>query len=197
MRALTLVILLLLVAVPGCASSRQARVESALLADMPPADFTLAVTVMRPVPLGALINARTEPPRSGALRPARYVVEADAVLRAAIGYGATEQTFPPRTRQLSAAQLADLWNALRSSALVDPNHSDLVGKLPDLESFSRDTEGRGGYCVSFSIAGDRRVLAIDEADPAAADARALVERLNRLAWVQPPTTTDDPTEPTP
>ena len=140
---------------------------------------------MRPVPLGALINAKTEPDRPTVLRPARYVIESDAVLRAAVGYGASEKTFPPETRQLTRAQMADLWRELRDSAMVDPGHPARVGRLPDLEDFSRETEGRGGYSISFSVEGERRILAIDEADPAAADARELVAHLAELAWIRP------------
>lgn len=175
---------------PACGQSREARTESALLADNPPADFWLGVTVLRPVPLGAIINARTEPPNSTIPRPARYIVEADAILRVAIGYGATEKTFPPETRQLTPQQLADIWQLLRDSALVDPDHPDRTGRIPELEEFSRTTQGRGGYSVSFCIAGDRRILAIDEASPAAADARRLVDQLAALAWIKPRVATD-------
>jgi hypothetical protein len=169
----------------GCARSRADRVEAALMNDQPPADFWLAVTVLRPVPLGALINARTEPERSTVPRPARYVVEADAILRVAVGYGATERTFPPETRQLSAEQVRSLWQSLRASELTDPGHPNRTGKLPTLEEFSVVTEGRGGYSLSYSVEGERRILAIDEAAPAAKEARALVEQLAGLAWIAP------------
>jgi len=186
---------------PACGQSREARTEAALLADHPPGDFWLGVTVLRPIPLGAIINARTEPANSTIPRPARYVVEADAILRVAVGYGATEKTFPPETRQLTAQEFADIWQTLRASALVDPDHPGRTGKLPELEEFSRDTQGRGGYSVSFCIAGDRRILAIDEASPAAADARRLVDQLAALAWIKPrpaaDTTATTPGEQTP
>jgi hypothetical protein len=155
------------------------------MADEPPADFSLAVTVLRPVPLGALINARTDAGRPTVQRPASYIIEADAILRVAVGYGASEKTFPAETRQLTAAQFAELWRSLRDSALVDPDHPNRTGRLPTLEEFTRTTEGRGGYTIAFSIAHDRRVLAIDEAAPAAQDARDLVASLLALAWVRP------------
>ncbi len=176
----------MVLAMAGCAASRSERVERALLSDEPPADFWLAVTVLRPVPLGALINARTEAERSTVPRAARYVVEADAVLRVAVGYGATEDTYPARTRQLTRGQMWELWRALRGTGLVDADHPDRTGRLPELDEFGKRTAGRGGYCVSFSIEGERRALAIDEARPAAAEARMLVERLAALAWIERP-----------
>ncbi len=165
-----------------------------MLADAPPADFWLAVTVMRPIPLGALINARTEADRSNRPRPARYVVEADAILRVAIGYGATEQTFPPQTRQLSRTQWTGLWHTLRDSGLADPDHPSRTARLPTLDEIGASTEGRGGYFVSFCIAGERRAVFIDEAAPEADHARALVEHLDALAWIVPKPA---PTEPAP
>ena len=185
---------------PGCASSRAERIEAALIADEPPPDFTLAVTVLRPVPLGALINARTQDAsRPTVQRPARYIVEADAVLRVAVGYGATEKTFPPETRQLTASQFAGLWRQLKNSPLVDPDHPCRTGKPPPLEEFARETEGRGGYAVAFCIAGEHRILAIDEASPAAKDARELVAQLLALAWVpqEEPAAAESATEPAP
>jgi len=184
-RVTLLLMCVLCLFIAACASARSARVEAALLSDEPPKDFWLAVTVLRPVPLGALINARTEPEHSTVPRPARYVVEADAVLRAAVGYGASESTFPPQTRQLTSAQRTHLWRMVRDSALPDPDHPGRTGKLPDLDDFGQQTEGRGGYCITFSIAGERRILAIDEAAPAAADARNLVSHLASLAWIRP------------
>src|SRR5438105_14278814 len=59
-----------------------------------PADFTLAATVLSP----GSVDAK-KLPRS--LRPGRYIVEADGVLRAATGPGATTTTYPRRTRQLT------------------------------------------------------------------------------------------------
>ncbi len=55
-----------------------------------PSDFALAVTVID---------------NEGPMAPARYVVEPDGVLRAAQGPGASLDTYPPRTRELTRAQL--------------------------------------------------------------------------------------------
>lgn len=156
------------------------------MADEPPQDFSLAVTVLRPIPLGALINARTDAERPTVERPARYIIEADAILRAAVGYGASENTFPPETRQLTVIQYNQLWRTFRNSPLVDPDHPCRTGRLPTIEEFALTTQGRGGYAISFSIAHDRRLLAIDENSPYAKDARDLVAYLLELAWVPDP-----------
>ena len=71
-------------ALSGCASGVQQRVN------MPPSDAMLSVTVMPQRP------RFQRPEREFA--PARYVVEADGVLRAAVGEGVTVETYPGRPR---------------------------------------------------------------------------------------------------
>lgn len=170
----------------GCASARDARFNDAIARETPPADFQLGVTVQAPLTrLGA--RAVITPARDGrpatqtfvsntpygqrgvaaipvSHRPARYVFEADWILRAAIGYGARETTFPPQTRQLTQAEIAELWSTLRASGLLDPEHPAIVSAPPEPEEII----GRTQYVVSYQVAGLRRTLVVDAGLPPAA-----------------------------
>lgn len=180
-------LLLLGLVLAGCAESGPAAREQALAREFPPSDFWLGVTVFAPGQGDLTTSTPPAPPR--AQRPARYVIEADQVLRASFGLGGggadaqgvSEQTFPPQTRQLTGDQMNDLWKILRSSTLVDASSGSLVGRPPT----PTETEGRLVYVVSFAFAGDRRTLQIESEGPKAgsrADAERLTDRLAALAW---------------
>ena len=175
-------ILTLLLLSPGCAAQRQARYDAAVAAEQPPADFWLAVTVLK-APADTASRAAAYQRIPLARRPTRYVIEPDRMLRAAVGSGASEETFPPETRRLSESEFQSLWSMLRGSSLVQNGHPATVGRAPQAASIGAATV----YVVSFSIDGDRRTLAL-EAEPNAAanapDAAALVERLGGLAWLK-------------
>jgi hypothetical protein len=164
-----------LAALSACASQKRANYEHALAAPIPPDDFWLAVTVLRP-PAEAASRAAAYKTLPIANRPARYVVEADRILRAATGSGASEVTFPDQTRQLSDAQFDHLWETLRASSLVKPDNPALVGSAPPTPTMLDKTI----YIVSFAAAGNRRTLAFDDA----AEAQPLIDELAKLAWVQ-------------
>jgi hypothetical protein len=168
--------------VPGCAAQRRARYDAAVAADRAPADFWLSVTVLK-APADTASRAAAYQRIPLARRPARYIVEADRVLRAAVGSGASDETFPPETRQLSEEEFQSLWSLLRNSSLVQNDHPALVGRAPAATSIGAATI----YVVSFSIDGERRTLALEaEPNPApsAPDAAALVERLGGFAWLK-------------
>jgi hypothetical protein len=146
----------------ACSETRnRAGLTHVLSADDPPADFTLAVTVRsRPGSDPAHLNPSH--------RPARYVMEADWILRAAIGPGASEDTFPPRTRQLSFEQVRRLWRDLRDSGLLEePALSPVEAELV--------------YTLHYSADGSGRTLRLDGANFAGAE--RLVGDLAALAWV--------------
>jgi hypothetical protein len=166
----------------ACASQRRADFQAALASDRPPEDFWLGVTVLKhPADTASRAAAYLRMPV--ATRPARYVVEADRILRVAVGSGAGEETFPDQTRQLTQAQFDDLWNTLRTSSLLGNDHPSLVGRAPSEASLGE----RIVYIVEFSIGGDRRMLAVEAEPvpgPGAEDAKKLVEQLAGLAWMK-------------
>lgn len=171
----------LLSVLTGCTSARRANYAAAVAAERPPDDFWLSVTVLR-APADTASRAAAYLRTPVATRPARYIVEADRILRAAVGSGATMETFPDETRQLTEAEFDGLWTTLRGSSLVREDHAAMVGMAPSAASIG----GKTMYVVAFSAGGDRRVLLI-EAEPApgdgAADAGKLVEQLAALAWM--------------
>lgn len=161
----------------GC-SGREVRIGGDAAAETGvPADFAAAVTVL-------------SPGREGQPGPARYVMEADWVLRAVLGPGAHEGVFPARTRLLSRRQVEMVWEEIAATALADPRSPYRVGVWDaDPVSGERRPVDRPVYLVFVAADGDRRVLAIDTAPGAAAPedaaaARRLAEMLAGLAWVK-------------
>lgn len=174
-----------LIGLVGCAGAGGARAERVFESVEPPADFALGATVLRPVPLALGAGVRTA--GSGlrlAERPARYLVEADAVLRAAIGPGASETTYPPRTRQLSREQWAELWREFRAMSLAESDHPAMAGRAPTIDEAAEASGGRTTWVITFAAAGDRRTLVIHEGGEGEGEARRVVERLAGLAWVR-------------
>jgi len=154
--------------VAACRASPEVSVEGL---DEPPRDFVLGVTVVSP-------NV-SDPDR--ARRPARYIVEADGVLRASVGPGSSAETFPPRTRRLTPRQQDQLWRAVRETGLLAPDHPARVGNPSVVPPNPR----RPGAIVYVAAGGDRRywLVALDEDTPDAAGVRLLIDRLASLAWV--------------
>lgn len=173
---------LILPLVAGCASQRRADYQAALASSRPPEDFWLGVTVFK-APADTASRAAAYLKLPIPIRPARYVIEADRVLRAAVGSGATVETFPDQTRQLSEAEFDRLWETLRSSPLVSDDQPGLVGAPPGLGTLGDRTL----YIVEFSAGGTRRMVAIEAAPtpgPGADDAKKIVEELAALAWMK-------------
>lgn len=115
------------------------------------------------------------------LRPARYIVEADGALRAAVGPGADANTFPGRTRQLSPAQFDALWRTLRQSGLLD---ADNPSRIEDPEAITRSPD-RTTALVYVGFAGQRVTLRIllDRSAPGAIETERLIDRLAEWAWI--------------
>jgi hypothetical protein len=168
----------------GCAGGRGARFERAAASGEPPADFALSATVLRPVPLAWAAGVRVAGgPAKVSERPARYMVEADSVLRAALGPGASDETFPPRTRQLTRAEREQLWRELTATPLVDADHPARAGRAPTIDEAAQASGGRTTWVIEFSGAGRRQTLVIHEGGEGETEARGLVDSLARLAWV--------------
>jgi hypothetical protein len=155
----------------GCAGGKRAELAAALKGDEPPADFSLAVTVHGDVggAAGAGGGAPAATGQPGSVS-ARYVMEADWVLRAATGAGVSETTFPAQTRQLTHDQVQRLWWELRDSGLLEGGGA------------RAGERGERGAVISYSVAGVRRTIR-----PLAADrppVSRIVDRLAELAWVK-------------
>lgn len=160
----------------ACSGTPRSSATDPAYANAPPKDFTLALTVLSPE------SSHANPKIPRAARPARYVMEADWLLRAAFGPDIGENTFPRQTRQLTQAQAHQLWQGLSGSELIDPAHATRTGSWQG----EAPEAGDPTYILSYSLNGDRRTYAIDDsASPEARDAaRRLADRFAQLAWVK-------------
>jgi len=165
----------MLVLIGGCATK---TVEDILISDIPPADFSVAVTVYGPEQDPTPIHDRPRP-----LRPSRYIVEPDGVLRASLGHGSAVDTFPPRTRQLTTRQMDQLWRAVRETGLVspdDPHRIEHAGlEIPNPHRTTAVVYIAYGGFTRFAI------ITIDTETDSAVATRLLIDRLAALAWVRP------------
>jgi len=170
----------LCIGLAACAGQRREAYRAALAAPIPPADFSLSVTVLK-APADTASRAAAYLRAPVATRPARYIVEPDRVLRVALGSGAADTTFPTATRQLTEGEFASIWRTLQTSSLVSADHPAMVSRGPDAAEIGVRTL----YVVAFNTAGVRRVFSI-EAEPTAAsgadEAGRMVEQLAGLAW---------------
>ena len=132
----------------------------------PPRDLALAVTV-----LGSAADDPLAP------QPARFVIEPDGLLRAATGSGVGPGVYPPRTRRLIDAQIAEIYTMLVRSGL-DRGVGGMAyrpGLLP----------GEGRWILVEVTAHERREIALY--DPARSEAaRDIALHLARLARLDAP-----------
>ncbi|RMH26729.1 MAG: hypothetical protein D6692_08705 [Planctomycetota bacterium] len=135
-----------------------------------PSDFTLGLTVFGPV---------TETARPGQ-HPARYLLEPDGWLRAAVGPGANQTVHPTLTRWLDAPARDALWAMARGAGLG----GDGVTQIDSPERFDPPA-GRRVYLIELTAGGRRYSAAVSEGDPAAGPLAAIADRLAGLAWVSP------------
>lgn len=145
-----------------------------------PGDFSLTLTVYgaesatRAAVAGAQGRAAGGNPPLWA-RSGRYVVEADGVLRVALGPGLDEQTFPARTRWLTDAEFDALFALVRDRGLLRGDHPSRARSLANWSP----PEGSTSFVLSWMAGGVRRTLALEGSD---SDARRVADHLARLAW---------------
>lgn len=162
----------------ACSSSPvvKPRPEPPPLPEHAPEDFTLAITVMGPAATPEEVNAAPRPER-----PARYIIEPDGILRAAIGPGATPRVFPGETRQLDNAQLERLWRLTTNTGLLD---TDTLTRVDNTETFfpSRDRATailyikQAGHTASYAV----RLPIGDAESPAVTQ---LIDEVAAMAWI--------------
>lgn len=146
----------------GCSSSR-----AFTLPDSPPSDFVLAATVFTPSSVSA------DQPASV---PARYILEPDGTLRAAVGPGSSPTTYPRETRTLTSAQFNQLWMLTRAIEL-DGSDARAINS-PEIFTPPGDT---GVVLIELRANETQQGFAFPSDHP---QARALIEALADLAWVR-------------
>jgi len=167
-----------LLSLPGCSSTPRPlpEPEPVVLPDTTPEDFALSITVVGPSSAETDIDSL---PR--AERPARYLVEPDGVLRAAIGPGATPRVYPRQTRQLDQAQVQRLWRLVGETGLLEPT---TLTRIDNTEIFfpqrSRPT---ALVYIRQQGTGSHFAVRLPVGDAESAMVAQLVDQLADLAWV--------------
>lgn len=161
----------------GCGSSRHAVQPVATPPPTErPADLAVAVTVFsprKPLPPSTL-------PRS--LKPGRYILEADGVLRASRAAVPDAAGFPPRARQLSPRQQDQVWRVIRDSGLLE---GDNPNQINDPESAARSGDHTTAL-IYVAFQGRRSTLRIllDRSGADAVAAERIIDRLAELSWIR-------------
>ncbi|MCA9303281.1 MAG: hypothetical protein KC996_04090 [Phycisphaerales bacterium] len=163
----TLVVRILLAAIlpvwmVGCSTNQRFTMP-----DTAPGDFVLAATVFTPP---------QEHPDSPASVPARYIVEPDATLRAAVGPGSSPVIYPSPTRTLTSEQFARLWTL----AHAIPLDTDDARSINSPENFSPPAD-TPSFLIEFRANESQQAFAFPANHP---QARALIDALADLAWVR-------------
>src|SRR5690606_9245979 len=112
----------------ACAGPGRFDDQPELAAPHAPGDFAVAITVYSPVTDAAGVD--TLPVR---LRPARYVLEPDGVLRAQVRPQLTEDTYPPRIRTLSGEQVDRVWRLVGAGPFTNPDEPTRIGGPVEVE----------------------------------------------------------------
>lgn len=152
---------------------------------MPP-DFAVAVTVQVPEAMAdTWIADPTAQPRP--LRPARYILEPDDLLRVSVGPGANPATFPVFRRTLDDQQIESVWTCVRDSGWLEKHKGadpmaaraafvDAANLPPVAEPTAMIYLCAGGHRTYFVAPLESSV----DADPA----RKLIDTLAELAWIE-------------
>jgi hypothetical protein len=205
MAACRSIILVMCLALAGCQPGQKGwfdgwgkkQGDSAMVADpsrmsQPPEDFWLSITVTGPQ--RETMSAYDALPR--ALRPARYVLEADRVLRAAVGPGAKDESFPAETRRLTSVEVTQLWRLVGEAGLLDADHPYLVGSAPVAKAIEKQTTNaemperdvRTMYVIMLHASDKRRTLVMEASPRGSQDSRQaarVVDWVANKAWMRP------------
>lgn len=164
-----LALFLLLLTTIGCSptpgpSDRQAAIPTGDLRT--PSDFAIAATLF----VGEAGPAD--------LQPMRFVIQPDGVLRAARGAGVSLDILPPRTRELTQAQLSHIYNLAVREGLDRGigGSAHTPGRAPAIE------EDGALLIVEFTAHDTRRVSAFDAAKHTGAG--SMIQLLRQLARIE-------------
>ena len=155
-------------------------------ATTPPDDFWISITILGPV--RASPGAYAALPRS--LRPGRYIVEPDRVLRVALGTGARDTYFPPQTRRLSRTEFAELWRAAAGeggAGLLEAGHPNAANGNGEIDPGT--LAEKTVYIITTHGSGRRELIVMEtepECGPACEKAKSVVEWMAAHAWIAPP-----------
>lgn len=160
----------------GCATPGTLETQSA------PDDFVLGVTVYDQPTANQVSRSRPSSlPR--ALRPGRYIIEADGVLRASLGNAAAPDVFPPMTRRLTEEQLDRLWSLTIATGIFDDEPpGERIGPVGSYQP----PRGRVTALVEAFAAGRRSscAMGVEGAEQDPQPVRTLTDTLAELAWVR-------------
>lgn len=131
----------------------------------------------RPDDFGVLLTVyptehRTEP----SLRPARYAVEPDGLLRAEVGNGVATQGFPPIARRLEPSELDTVYALTRDSGIL----ADGAVRVPGTGVYEQPESGAVSV-LEISI--NNRVRAYELPVDQNASVTPLIRELARLSWL--------------
>lgn len=163
-RTTALLLALVLLALPACATR-----PYALPADRPD-DFTMLLTVY-PVPGGDAGDAPAP-----WLRPARYAVEPDGLLRAESGMGVIKTGFPPIARRLEPGEIDALY-ALAATAGAYSGDAEIV---PGPSVYTPPTD-RQVVVIETGSNGRFAAVALDATTDS--PLAPLIRELAHLAWL--------------
>lgn len=168
----------LLLCLPGCSSTPRPlpEPEPVVLPDTAPEDFALSITVVGPSSAETDIDDR---PR--AERPARYLVEPDGLLRAAIGPGATPRVYPRQTRQLTEAQIQRLWRLVGETGLLEPTTLTSIDNTEIF--FPQRSRPTALVYIRQQGTGSHFAVRLPVGDAESAMVAQLVDQLADMAWV--------------
>lgn len=137
-----------------------------------PEDFTVAATVYNPQ------SGRTGP---RGLRPGRFILEADSVLR--WSPGATQRGFAPPIRTLTPGQAEEIWDLARDSGLLEPDSIYRVYGPVQTDEGALTTPVA---LIEIAFAGMQTAsrVPLDRSSDEAVLAQRLIDRLAELAFIR-------------
>lgn len=142
-----------------------------------PPGFTIAASVHPPQH-----EPPDQPPR--ALRPVRYVVETDALLRIATGpmLARPGSEHPPLVRRLSPWQMDELWRRAAAAGLFDPDHPGRFFGPPPAPRHAQSPTAV--FEVTSAFRPSTIVVVLDGASPQSTAAIALLDHIAELSWIE-------------